>query len=706
MLLRLIPGLLALVLIAPGCAGYLGQIKPPEGSGSATSAPDPLDRLDPEVMSRFLRAQFILARPAPLEGPDTRSVDAVGLLQEALALAPEEPALWRALATARARGGDYAAASAAARQAVALDPNDALAHYQLGELLHRLGELAEAEEHLRLAALAGIGGDDPHLPHYYLYFVLKEQGRVDDALAALDAWMMALPEDPYPSALRAQLLREYGRVDEARASALAALKQNPGSEDALGVYLDTFRIDHGSESRWSDRDALGLPHAVAGLEEVLAMDWSRPRLHRVVMSLYERMGRYDRAAEHLRFVRILGRQRGTWLDQKEVDLLIRQHRHREALERIETVLERPSLDGSDRNRFVLFRVSSLERSGDVAAALESLNVIEPTSGDYGMAAARRVRLLLGQGELAAAASAAISARGHLAPRDTGRHAQLLDYAARARIGLGDLDGAHAIIEELERLDPRRGLEQRVALDLAQGGASVAVTRVRDRLAREPGDAGMAVLLAETLLESGDPEAARAAFADAEGEVARWEQSRIEGASPGRMVEVQAQAERQRVFLWTAQAQLLAEIGDFEGAARTLKRVLVLRPDDADALNFLGYVYATADTNLAEADELVAAALEQRAFSAAVVDSMGWVRFRQDRLEEAEELLRKAAGWQPDDPEILDHLGQVHAAQGRADDALAVWRRALENIAPHEARHRRLEQGIRASLRALEAQTGR
>jgi len=703
-LFRLIPALVALVLVAPGCAGYLTKIQPPGDSGTADAPP--AERLDPEVMGRFLEAHVALSRPAPPDGPDGRIEEAVELLQEALALAPEAPALWGALAAARARGGDYAAAAAAARQAVGLAPNSAPARYQLGELLHRLGELAEAEEHLRFAATVGVGGDDPHLPHYYLYYVLKEQGRVDDALIALDGWTRALPEDSFPAALRAQLLREYGRVEEARAAALAALHQNPGSEDALGVYLDSFRVDHGSESRWTARDARALPVAVDGLEQVLAADWSRPRIHRVVLSLYERMGRFDLASEHLRFVRILGRQRGAWLDQKEVDLLIRQHEHRAALERIDDLLGREGVSGADRSRLTLFRVTSLERSGDVAGALAALDAIPPGSDDYGLAAVRRVRLLMDQGELAAAASSAISARGHLAPRASGRHIQLLDLAVRARLGLGDLDGARTVLDELEQLDGRRGLERRVDLDVALGDPERAVHRIKEALARDPGDAGLAVLLADTLVKTGDSQAARVVFDEAEQEVVRWEQSRLVGASPGRVVEVAAQAERQRIYLWTAQAQVLGGLEDYEGASRALRRVLVLRPHDADAMNHLGYLYATANMHLEEAEELVAAALEQRAFSAAVVDSMGWIRYRQHRLAEAEELLRRAAAWQPGDPEILDHLAHVQAAQGQPADARASWRAALERLPPHDLGRAELRESIEGSLRALDAQTGR
>ena len=706
MLIRLFSACLLLLLAAPGCAGYLSRLPPPGSSGDPEGSTSASERLDIEVMTRFLRAEVLLAQPAPAEGPDTRSDDAIELLQEALALSSGAPELWGALATARARGGDYAGAAGAARQAVALDPDNPRARYQLGELLHRLGELGEAAQHLRLAAAEGIGGDDPHLPHYYLYFVLKEQGRVDEALAALERWMSILPEDPYPATLRAQLLREHGRTEEARQAALQALLQNPGSEDALGVYLDTYRVDYGAESKWTPADAVRLTEAVKGLESVLVTDWSRPNLHRVVMSLHERIGRYDRALEHLRYVRILGRQRASWLDQKEVDLLIRQHRHREAQALIDEILEGGTVSDADRVRLILFLVTSLERSGDTDGALKALGRVEPTSDDYGLAAVKRVGLLMDGGDLAAAAGAAISARALLKPRDVSRAGQLLDMAGRARLGLGDLEGALPIIEELEQLDPARGLERRVDLDIARGDLRRAVDRVRERLARDPGDAALATLLAQTLVASGDSAAARQAFDDAEREVGRWEEARLPGATPAKAVQVRAQSERQRVYLWTSRAQLLQGIGDHDGAAVTLKRILVLRPDDADTLNFLGYVYANANMELDEAAGLVSAALEQRAFSAAVVDSMGWVRFRQDRLEEAEELLLKASRWQPGDPEILDHLAHVDAALGRTSEARALWRSALARIPPHQPNQARLTEAIQSALRSLEAQTGR
>jgi Flp pilus assembly protein TadD len=61
---------------------------------------------------------------------------------------------------------------------------------------------------------------------------------------------------------------------------------------------------------------------------------------------------------------------------------------------------------------------------------------------------------------------------------------------------------------------------------------------------------------------------------------------------------------------------------------------------------------------------------------AIIDSMGWIAFRQGRLKEAEEHLRRAYG-KFKDGEIAAHLGEVLWAQGRKDEARGVWQAHLK-----------------------------
>lgn len=685
-------------LLVSGCAPALNRL-PTASSGDASPPPT---RLDPEVMSRYLAAQILLADPDG-DGVDARSAEAAALIQEALGLDPDAPPLWQALAEARARSGDYRAAAGAARQAVLLAPEDGRSRYMLGELLHRLGELEEAEQHLRVATERGMPGEDPHLPHYYLYFVLRELDRPDESLAALDGWITAIPEDAYPTVLKARLLLEHGRLDEARPAAVIALKRAPGSEDALGVFLDAYRIGLTSESPWTWRDGVRLPEAVAGLEEVLRTDWSRARLHRVLLSLYRRMGRYDRAEEHLRFVRILGRERTWSLDRTEVDLLIRQHRNADALRRIEGLLAAADVGPDDRVELLRLRARAYEDAGDRDAALRTLAEIPTDHATYGAVALEQVRLLMDRGEPAQAASAAVTARAVVANRDVEAHAGLQDAALRARIALGDLDGARTLLPELERLSPSRAERVRTLLLLEEGKGDRAVALLQDKVARSSTDEEAVTALADVLGRLDRLDEALTVLDAAHAALDADEDAHRRASTAGTLsVTTQARFERQRVTLWSTRATLLEQAGRIDDAAAVLEQILAVRPQDADTLNFLGYMLADADVRLDDAERYLLAASEQRAFSGAVTDSLGWLRYRQGRLDEAVELLEKANKFRPHDAELLEHLGRVYAAQGRIAEAASTWRSALKAV--HEENE--LAKLIRDDLRELEAKAGR
>ncbi|HSW33042.1 MAG TPA: tetratricopeptide repeat protein [Steroidobacteraceae bacterium] len=131
-------------------------------------------------------------------------------------------------------------------------------------------------------------------------------------------------------------------------------------------------------------------------------------------------------------------------------------------------------------------------------------------------------------------------------------------------------------------------------------------------------------------------------------------------------------------------------GKPEAAIRELRKLLRDRPDDAVVQNALGYTLADRDQSLNEAAALVGAALAQTPDSAAVLDSMGWVRFRQGRFAEALEYLVRARDL-GDDAEIDLHLGEVQWALGNRDQARKTWQEALKRH-PENARLReRLER---------------
>ena len=110
--------------------------------------------------------------------------------------------------------------------------------------------------------------------------------------------------------------------------------------------------------------------------------------------------------------------------------------------------------------------------------------------------------------------------------------------------------------------------------------------------------------------------------------------------------------------------------------RDLRRILELDPDNAHALNALGFTFAERNIRLEEAEALIRKALELKPDDAAITDSMGWVAYRRGRLEEAEKHLRRALDIEFDG-EIAAHLGEVLWVSGHKDEARAIWKTALE-----------------------------
>lgn len=121
----------------------------------------------------------------------------------------------------------------------------------------------------------------------------------------------------------------------------------------------------------------------------------------------------------------------------------------------------------------------------------------------------------------------------------------------------------------------------------------------------------------------------------------------------------------------ARALANANTGRVDEAIRDLRRVLELKPDDADAMNALGYTLADRTDKKAEALALIEKALKLKPDEPAIIDSMGWVQYRLGNLDAATQRLREAYAKQPD-PEIAAHLGEVLWVSGRKDEARQVW----------------------------------
>jgi len=108
----------------------------------------------------------------------------------------------------------------------------------------------------------------------------------------------------------------------------------------------------------------------------------------------------------------------------------------------------------------------------------------------------------------------------------------------------------------------------------------------------------------------------------------------------------------------------------------LRRMLEIRPNDATALNALGYTLTDRTDRHQEAFGYISAALEQRPEDPAIIDSMGWVLYRLGRPDEALPYLQRAYEAYPD-PEIASHLGEVLWVLGQKKEARRIWQDTLK-----------------------------
>lgn len=125
------------------------------------------------------------------------------------------------------------------------------------------------------------------------------------------------------------------------------------------------------------------------------------------------------------------------------------------------------------------------------------------------------------------------------------------------------------------------------------------------------------------------------------------------------------------------SMLAEKRNDLAQMEQDLRLIIQREPDNAMALNALGYTLADRTTRYSEARDLIQKAHSLNPDDPAILDSLGWVNYRLGNLSEAETYLRKALERFPDH-EVAAHLGEVLWAQGKQSEARKVWATALQS----------------------------
>ncbi|MYG10067.1 MAG: tetratricopeptide repeat protein [Rhodobacteraceae bacterium] len=153
------------------------------------------------------------------------------------------------------------------------------------------------------------------------------------------------------------------------------------------------------------------------------------------------------------------------------------------------------------------------------------------------------------------------------------------------------------------------------------------------------------------------------------------QEAVDSISEG--IELSKGTNRENWDAYFLRGQLYYYMGIWEKAEADWWKSLEISPDNALVQNNLGYTLAERNIKLVEAEELIAAALEAEPDNGYYVDSMGWVLYRQGKLEEALEYLQRSDRIIPNQAEVIDHIAEVYWVMGEEELAKREWERALK-----------------------------
>ena len=134
----------------------------------------------------------------------------------------------------------------------------------------------------------------------------------------------------------------------------------------------------------------------------------------------------------------------------------------------------------------------------------------------------------------------------------------------------------------------------------------------------------------------------------------------------------AQTKDEKVLVFFQRGAMFEKQNKVDAAEAAFRKVLEIDPENAEALNYLGYMLADRGLKLNDALGYIKKANEQVPNNGAFLDSLGWIYFKLGRLPEAEENLRKAVELDPRDATVHDHLGDVLLKESKLREAVGQW----------------------------------
>ena len=506
---------------------------------------------------------------------------------------------------------------------------DVLYKLLVGELASHRGDLLLAlENYLEVAGITGDAAVAARATKLAVFAHAEER-----ALEAARMWIDADPSSAEGRRVVASLLIRAGDIDGAVEHLDEIVKA--GSEPRGAGF------HHAAEILGAEKDTEA---AVAVMKKLVRGHEDDSEAQLALARLLVRTGRTDEAAAVV--------DRAYEIDPASARIAVLQARLRQrandfegAFGVLEEFLERVPASGVVRMTYARMLVDA-RRYEEARSEFEHLVAEEPENDDARYA----LGLLLVQTDRLDEATRQFE---RLANRDSRRDAAYY-YLGRIAESQERYADAIASYRRVRRGEHRLNAQIRVAMLLADGGEIEAARRHLHGVRSETAQEAVRVYGAEAAL------LARFARYDEAMEVYDTSLDQFPGNSD----------------LLYARGMLAVKMDRLDILERDMRAIIAREPDNADALNALGYTLADRTDRYEEAYALIKRAIELKPDDHYIVDSLGWVLHRMGRHREALVQLRRAISINPD-PEIAAHLGEVLWVLGNKVEARAVWSTALE-----------------------------
>ena len=576
------------------------------------------------------------------------------------------------------------------KQALKLDPGASFLFEELTDLYIQSGRLKDAVTEAEDILHRNPNNLDARrlLGRIYTRMIGDPQaGKINDEMlrSAIEQYEKITAQDPKDTEswlTLGRLYRTNSNSVEAEKAYQQVLKQDPNNEDALTglaiVYSDVGETQKAIEKLQAVIQKDPNPHtmaalasfyeqvhdyknAAATLRKALALDPDNNQVKRALAKDLLETGNLD---ESLKYYQQLSDD-----DPHDPDPLLRMseiYREKQDFSKASEILDKAKALDPDNLEVRYDEVNLLAVEGQLDKAIEMMQSLlkDTERKSYSInEKATRLNLLERMGELYRAA------KQYPAAADTFRAMADLDPDSGAR-------ASAQIIETYRVAKDYKNARAEARSALKKYPDDRMLKMVDASLLADMGKVDEAAGELRSLLNSGHDRETQLAIAQLYEKAKRYQDM----AAPLDAAEKLSQTKNDQETVHFMRGAMYERLKQYDSAETEFHKVLDLNPDDASALNYLGYMLADRGVRLDEAQKLIARALELDPENGAYLDSLGWVYYRLNRLDDAEHALLRALSKEgvADDPTVHDHLGDVYLKLGKTKDAITQWQASLKD----------------------------